>query len=274
MAGIKKYTTKMLIEIIDRFFNENKVFGQVTPSDIAKFARENLGYTKIIYQHFTRDKNAKDYIEEINHAHGIGVSENNQTVVEFNPDKFMEAYGNDKKMQMIVLRQFAERHNALNQTVVDLRYAEVEYRKKIQELSAENRKLKDTNRKLRSDNEKKSLIIKRLKKFKELEDQIKMREFLASKSLFNKMDSENLDLLLTKCGFIGESYSDIDYEDPEDLQSTDNDDGYMENDKLDVSDDAVDDAESDKAISFGDKKKKKVNKKEVDDFLRDFDDLV
>jgi hypothetical protein len=274
MAGTKKYTTEMLKGIIDRFFAENKVFGQVTPSDIAKFARESLGYTKIIYQHFTRDKDSMEYINEINNAHSIGVWGDNQTIVEFNPDKFMETYGNDKKIQKIVLRQFADRHNALNQIVVDLRYTEVEYKKQIEELSGEIRKLKDTNRKLRNDNEKKSLAIKRLKRFKELEDQTKMREFLASKSLFNKMDSENLDMLLTKCGFIGEGYSDFDSEDAENLQSIDNDDICMEDDDLDVSDDAVDDAESDRIISFGDKKKDKVNKKEVDAFLKDFNDLV
>ncbi|WP_139305822.1 hypothetical protein [Paenibacillus sp. GP183] len=69
----KGYSTEFIKGIVDRLFEEGFIHEQAKQSDIAKFEREKLNYSKIIYQHFTRDENVMDYIDEINNAISIGV---------------------------------------------------------------------------------------------------------------------------------------------------------------------------------------------------------
>ncbi len=91
MAGRKrKYTTEVLESIVDEYFNKTAVFGQVSATDIANFAINELGYKDIRYFHFTRNKEIKELISKVNNLYQEGNIENNNVLIEFNPDKFMK----------------------------------------------------------------------------------------------------------------------------------------------------------------------------------------
>lgn len=142
MAGRKrKYTTEVLESIVDEYFNKTAVFGQVSATDIANFAINELGYKDIRYFHFTRNKEIKELISEVNNLYQEGNIENNNVLIEFNPDKFMKTYENDKKTQIIVLRHFADRYNELNHKVLELEHLKNQIEIELCEIKR-NKKLK------------------------------------------------------------------------------------------------------------------------------------
>lgn len=117
-AGPKKrYTTEFLKGVVDRFIEESYIHGQAKPSDIAKFAREILNYSKIIYQHFTRDENVMTYFNVINNAISTGDAHGNISFIEFNPDKLLDVHGNNKVTLLTILRRFADDHRRLKAEV-------------------------------------------------------------------------------------------------------------------------------------------------------------
>ena len=202
MAGRKKrFTTEMLESIVDTYFDRNTVFGQVTATDIANFAVNELGYEDIRYFHFTRNKEVKELIEQTNHINQSGDTSNINTLIEFNSDKFLETYKKDEKTQKVVLRRFANRHSELNQKVLEMKHKENQYKLEIEKLKDENKKLKEKNKDINEKNKRLSQINARLNKFKVLDEQMKMREYLQSKNLLNGIDEENLMIILQKCNF-------------------------------------------------------------------------
>ena len=202
MAGRKrKYTTEVLESIVDEYFNKTAVFGQVSATDIANFAINELGYKDIRYFHFTRNNEIKELISEVNNLYQEGNIENNNVLIEFNPDKFMKTYENDKKTQIIVLRHFADRYNELNHKVLELEHLKNQIEIELCEIKNENKKLKEKNKELNQEIKKIKDRNINLNKFAILEEQLKMREYIKEKNLFNGFDEENLMIVLEKCGF-------------------------------------------------------------------------
>lgn len=202
MAGRNpKYSTEMLQLILDEFFSKKAVFGQVTATEIAKFAVNELGYKDIKYFHFTRNKEIKALLTKTNDLFQKSGVNNLDIVIQFNPEKFIETYENNKKMQITVLRYFADRYNGLNQSLIDLNHLKNQYEIELKMLKDENSRLKTKNKTLKNEILKIKDINKKLNKFKIFNDEIKMREYLKENNLFNGFDEENLMIILEKCGF-------------------------------------------------------------------------
>ncbi|GAA3646199.1 hypothetical protein [Asaccharospora irregularis] len=261
MAGRKKrFTTEMLENIVDTYFDRNTVFGQVTATDIANFAVNELGYEDIRYFHFTRNKEIKELIEQTNNINQSGDTSNINTLIEFNSDKFLETYKKDEKTQKVVLRRFADRHSELNQQVLEMKHKENQYKLEIEKLKDENKKLKEKSKDISEKNKQLSKINARLNKFKVLDEQIKMREYLKSNNLLNGIDEENLMIILQKCDFglsneiVDEVFDDIDYDATENNTSN------------------VNDTNKNKIVSFNDRKIKEDKK--IQNAIDEFDDLL
>ena len=113
----------------------------------------------------------------------------------------MKTYENDKKTQIIVLRHFADRYNELNHKVLELEHLKNQIEIELCEIKNENKKLKEKNKELNQEIKKIKDRNINLNKFAILEEQLKMREYIKEKNLFNGFDEENLMIVLEKCGF-------------------------------------------------------------------------
>lgn len=214
MAGRKKlYDTDTLKEIISRYFKEQAIFGQVTARDIAKYASEKLGFIGIDYYHFTRNKEIKEYISEINAAYLKCEGSNIHTVVDFNPDKVLAVYGNDDTMLKRILWQFANRHRTLNDDILKLKAEKINIEKYVEKLESEKNRLKERLKEQDAIIAKKTNEVKNLKKFKKFIDKTYMLEYLKSHNLFNKLDEHNINLILNSLGCTDEAVVDCVEED-------------------------------------------------------------
>lgn len=205
MAGrTKKYTTEILKGIIDSYYQSGRAFGQVSASQLADYAKKELGYEKIRYFNFTRDKEIKDFLNEINNKMTFDEVTDDvngePTLIEFNPDKLLDTYKNDDKMLRTFLRGFAERHNDNNRRLLELHYSSANLEDEVKRLRKELEKVKKEKAKLKSINEKYKAENQALQRLKTFKSQSKMRSFLNAEGLFDHFDEENLMILLEKTG--------------------------------------------------------------------------
>lgn len=221
MAGRKRrFTTKMLNSIVDTYFEKKEVFGQVTATQIAKYAEEELGYKGIIYQHFTRDKVVKKYIDDINENYIVKNIDKGNTYINFNADKFIESYKNNEKGMKIILSRFADRHNELNDKLRELEHKENNNKIEMDSILLKNKELNAKNTKLQSENNRLKLDNIQLKKFKKFYNEIIMRENLKQNNLFEVINDENLMIILNKCNMLYKEDNEINKEESKDNDIT------------------------------------------------------
>lgn len=196
----KKFETSKLLEICDSYFKNNSVHGQINATLIAKYATEVLGFENIDYYHFTRDKDVKKLIDDYNNYNVNLVKYDQTTFISLNPDTFMERFKSEPKIAKILLRQFSDRYQSLNQTTIELEKKCLVYENKLSKIEYEIKKLKSENHELREKNKLYRAENISLSNYKNFTDKVKMFEYLKSKGLIQSLDEENLKLLLSNTG--------------------------------------------------------------------------
>ncbi len=221
----ERFTTEKLSSIIDSYFTNNKVYGQVKATKIAEYAEKELGYEGIKYYHFNRNLDIKSIIDDANNLYEFNTTSDKQTFIPFNSDKFFDTYKNDPKSTKIVLRQFANRYEELNLNVLDLETFKLKYEAKIESLENENKKLKEKSSELRNTNKGLSENYTKLKKFKKFSDKVVMLAYLKGQGLVTSLDEENLKILLANCNLVTLNDSLVVHDtEPENQPDEDNDD--------------------------------------------------
>lgn len=195
----ERFDTKKLSSIIDSYFNNNKVYGQITATKISEYAEKQLGYDGIKYYHFSRNPEIKSIINDINNIYKFNKTNDKQTFIPFNSDKFFDNYKNDTKTTKLVLRQFANRYENLNLKVLDFETLKLQYEAKIESLENENKKLYEQSKELRNSNKRISENYRKVKKFKKFSDKVFMLKYLKEQGLIASLDEENLRILLANC---------------------------------------------------------------------------
>lgn len=277
--GPKKiWKTELLKNIVNRFFEESFVHGQVTPEIIAKFGREKMGYDepnpKVTYQHFTRDKEVMDYINEIN-KNGLGINIDNQdgeiVYTEFKPDQIMKVYGNDMKRLMPILRQFGDAHRMLNDEKETLEMNEIKYKHEINELKSKYKKLDEKYKEHKELLDRKIDEVKRLSNFKMLADEITMRKYIAERTAHNGavLNEDNIQLIINAMNSTGGKKS------SREALGSEKDENWINNEEAieDEDDDDDDDTSDTKVVSLKAKKIKKVED-EVKKRISELDDMI
>lgn len=198
----ERFSTEKLSSIIDSYFANNKVYGQVNATQIAEYAEKSLGYEGIKYYHFNRNPEIKSIIDDSNNIFQFNISNNKQTFIPFNSDKFFETYKNDPKSTKIILRQFANRYEELNLKVLELETIKLQYEAKIENLENQNTNLKKKSREMKQRNESISKSCIKLQNFKKFSDKVAMLSYLKQQGLIASLDEENLRLLLANCNLI------------------------------------------------------------------------
>lgn len=207
----EKFREELCREIVDKFFQQPFVHGQSSYEDIAEFGRKILKNDELQARHFTRKKNIKDRIDKINESIFRDAPQGDIAYIEFNPDNLMNIYGNDKETFMVILRRHADDYRSLNEKYLALQGAEVEYKIRINELEKKYDKLNQRYKEQKELAEKKTFEAKRLIKFKQLDDEFKMRAYLNSKVTERVLNVENIQMIINAIGFTGNStYGNID----------------------------------------------------------------
>lgn len=198
----ERFTTEKLSSIIDSYFANNKVYGQVNATKIAEYAEKELGYEGIKYYHFNRNSEIKFIIDDANNIYEYSTTSDKQTFIPFNSDKFFDTYKNDPKATKIVLRQFANRYEELNLKILEFETFKLQYEAKIERLQNENKKLKEKSSELRNINKGLSENSTKLKNFKRFSDKVAMLAYLKGQGLVANLDEENIRLLLSNCNLV------------------------------------------------------------------------
>jgi hypothetical protein len=273
MSRPRKYQTEDLISIVDSYIMENQV-GQIKAADLARYAVKELEIDAMDGKNggrfFSNDKDVMEYIKRINHYTPNYLQKDGQALIEFNPEKFIELYKNDSKVQMAILRSFADSYNDSNRKIIAMKAAEVNYKSNIEKLKIENKKLKE---KLKEQSEvlnKRNLILKNYKAIKHFVDNVNMLEYLKSKGSFLNINEETFLIILNKMESIIGSVLKIDSEIKNDF-----DEVLVINESSDINykfeDEKVLEAnklEKSKLIDFVEEKTKKNN--EVSNLLAEY----
>ncbi|OSB11675.1 hypothetical protein B2H97_00790 [Paraclostridium bifermentans] len=201
MVGRKpRYSVDTLNYYIDHYFENNKVFGQIDATEIARYVRKVFTEEKIQYYHFTRKPEIKNRINEINHIYTLETEENSKEVmIPFNSDQFLDTFKSNPKLMKVQLRLFAQRYEELNTRVIDYqeKYTSLEnelmqLKESIQELIIKNKELSQVNQQLNQKNVK-------LKKFKKFNEAGEMLSYLKEKGLITTLNKDTLCTLLNNC---------------------------------------------------------------------------
>ncbi|MBU3187222.1 hypothetical protein [Clostridium estertheticum] len=201
----QRFTYEALENILDSYFDadNNKIYGQTTATKIAEYAEKTLGIEGIKYYHFNRNEKIKTRIHETNNIYKFDqTTENENTLVAFNPDRFLELYKNDPRMMKIVLRRFSDKYETLNRNVLDLQTLKLKYETNIIKLENENNLLNKKLKDLININNATKTQSKKLEKFKKFSEKGVMLKYLKDQGLINSLDEENLSILLANCDLI------------------------------------------------------------------------
>ncbi|MBZ9634639.1 hypothetical protein [Clostridium sp. FP1] len=201
----QRFTYEVLKSILDSYFDpdNNKIYGQTTATKIAEYAEKTLGIEGIKYYHFNRNEKIKSRIHETNNIYEFDqTTKNENTLVAFNPDRFLEVYKNDPKMMKIVLRRFSDKYENLNRQVLDLQTLKLKYEAKISKLDNENKQLNEKLKDLMHVNNATKTQSNKLEKFKKFSEKGVMLKYLKDQGLIRSLDEENLSILLANCNLI------------------------------------------------------------------------
>jgi hypothetical protein len=229
MARSKKFQTEDLINIVDSYIEENQV-GQITAADLARYSVKKFKINAMNGRNggrfFLNDDKVKEYINEINHYTPNYLQKYGQALIEFNHEKFIELYKNDNKVQMVILRNFADSYNDLNRKIITMKAAEVNYKDNIENLKTQNKKLKEKFKEQGEILEKRNKILKTYKAIKYFSDNVNMLEYLKSKGSFHNIDEKTFLIILNKMeDILGSSILNLDdeveYDIGEDEESSD-----------------------------------------------------
>lgn len=110
MARPRKVSDEQLQEIFTKYITDTPYITAIKYADLAKFANEELRYTDITYQDFSRNKTMKEIVATYNEQNRLStyIRKNNDKVVklEFNVDALIDKYKNDPKQLKVVLRAY------------------------------------------------------------------------------------------------------------------------------------------------------------------------
>lgn len=206
MGRKKEYTTEILKKIIQSFFDDNIVQGQVSASQLAEYANEKLGFEKVRYNTFTRDEEIKKFLDEINNSIPTVINENKgeskYSFIKFNTDRFLDTYKNDEKMQRVVLRNFSNRYEKLNREVIELDKKNNNLNLENEALNKKVEKLKKEKKELKNKVDLLSTQNSNLKKFKRLDERLVLFDSLKQRGLVSELDYDNIRMMLINSGII------------------------------------------------------------------------
>lgn len=199
----EKFSQELCNQIVTRFFQRPFVHGQASYEDIAEFGRKMIGNDELQARHFSRKKNIKERIDKINESIFTGIQQGDIAYIEFNPDRLIDVYHNDKETLMVILRRFADDYRSISKKFLNLQGAEVEYVRQIDEFKKKCDKLNEKYKEQKDIAEKRNAEVKRLSKFKQLDDEFKMRMYLNSKVSVGILNEENVQIIINAIGFTG-----------------------------------------------------------------------
>lgn len=157
MARPKKITTEKLIEIIDQYVEDKVYIRKLKYSDLVKYANE-IGYTELMFQDFSRNTEIKEYVENFNKVRttpGIDCSSDCRVYNHFDVETHFDTFRGRERQLIPYLK------------MVQQSYKETYDRQ--EQLYDELQKLHQENKMLLSVIQDKELeILKQRKKYKEL----------------------------------------------------------------------------------------------------------
>lgn len=148
MARPRKVSDEQLQEIFTKYITDTPYITAIKYADLAKFANEELRYTDITYQDFSRNKTMKEIVATYNEQNRLStyIRKNNDKVVklEFNVDALVDKYKNDPKQLKVVLRAYKNGYDRGFEELTN--YAKTD--KENQEIiKQQERAIKDLNQK-------------------------------------------------------------------------------------------------------------------------------
>lgn len=211
----KVYTDKIMMEIMEEYCNRNPHVMKLVPNKLAKFAQEEFGYTKIRYSQFTNSPAIKKRIDDFNETHNKILMPNKVSKDKFakiNTDALVDAYYKEPLKLKSAMRQFNDKYMNVCKDVIKQRHLISDLNNELENLNQRIIELENKNKELikrcaesakkNKDSAAKIANANRVEKFMRSLD---VYEHLLEKGMVERMDEDNLKLLLFNAGLLKES---------------------------------------------------------------------
>jgi hypothetical protein len=198
----KKFTTEELFDIIHKFIqgNKKKDYKQITFSNIARFANEELHIQGIEYYHFSRNKEVKDKIKEFKKTLNediVQYTADNSYFANLNVKEFVKN-NHDKPDRLLKhLTNIQEMHKKLYDRTLDAEFKVKELEKKLADISSQKEEYKVKYKELKKENEWLRQEIRAYKEALDLKEEGQLIDALNSTGLY-LVQKENGDTTVGK----------------------------------------------------------------------------
>lgn len=190
----KKFDTDELVNIIQKYLDDNHHVTKLKYVDLVRYAKEILGYEKIYSQDFMRNEGVKDVVEKFNSDILNNVSASKGNFVDININSIID--NNNANMQKTILRLFKENYNQAFKKLQELSKREGILLEKLEEkeriikkILVENKELQYEISKIKKNEAYKEKIIKE-------ERAIRGVQYLHNRGIVSELNkNEVLDLL-------------------------------------------------------------------------------
>lgn len=199
-----KYQDDELLRVIDEFMLR-AYRGEVNASQVAKFARDHMGYKTIKYYHFTQREKAMKKINEISEFNSTERRNQSSTVTYFQNieiDAFYNKYKNNEFKLKNALLQLQEKEKGIYNNLIK---AQNENKNLHYELSDSLNQINDLQfnaKSLQKENCELKRLNKTLTKLISVQDQVEMCKYVLSKTYMDGDLGDQYILTLLKCGVI------------------------------------------------------------------------
>lgn len=157
-AGRKrKFDTKELLKIIDKYKQSGLMKGKISYSEIAEFAQIQLGYNDLRYYHISADKEVAKLIEEYNNTFSTFTGFFSQKGIEnsisnINVLEFINTHYSNKQKLIMYLENYKKTYDMTIKELLSLESENKNIKKELEEVYKKNQELIDRNKILRDEN--------------------------------------------------------------------------------------------------------------------------
>jgi hypothetical protein len=208
----RKFSTEQLINVIRSYVDTEKYITKLTYISLAKFAKESMDYTNIVYNDFMRNPEVKKVIHEFNEKRSLvcelKTSQSSElTFVSFEVDEFVDRYQKNIKLQRVLLHKFNENYKKAFNEVKRYSKEIKNMHGQIEELNNKLRRLSEINKVLRLENNELKHYKTINKKKEKSERKIEMYSELLRKGLISSLEGEDLINFINT--LVGEKINDL-----------------------------------------------------------------
>lgn len=152
MARPRKYTTDTLLTIIERYLSDNEYITKLTYANLTEYAK-GIGYEKIDWQDFGRNKEIKKFVEEYNKQKKLTMysklNSDKLAKLDFNVEDIVDKNIKDTRQLKAILKVFKEGYDKAFNKIIENEEIIKECKVKIEEQLEVINQLKEKNKSLR-----------------------------------------------------------------------------------------------------------------------------